>query len=286
MAASTALPRCGGLAPQCDHEGVNHAHRAPLRTPDFELLAESIPHMVWTSQADGSTDYFNRVGTDYTGLPPQANYGWGWVSLLHPDDGERARLGWRCATATRTPFELSFRIRRRDGAYRWHLARALPVKGEAGEVVKWIGTADDIDALQRPADEGARVERQTAELRRLLEAARPGSNEVRAAMVDPVVANARLQGALADEAPVILAAPQAEAKQLADEVVEALRPRDVSVLRLIASGYTNAEMANFLGVSLRSIEASRARLRRDLGLASRAQLVRFALDAGLGTPQP
>ncbi|MGH9177538.1 MAG: PAS domain-containing protein [Acidimicrobiales bacterium] len=257
-----------------------------LRTADFERLAEAIPHMVWTSQADGSTDYFNRVGTDYTGLPPQANYGWGWVALLHPADGERARLGWRCATATRTPFELSFRIRRHDGSYRWHLARALPVHGERGEVVKWIGTADDIDALQLPADEAARVERQTAELRNLLEAARPGATEARATMADPAVAHARLNAALADEAPVEGSPAPVGGGRAGEDAIKELPPRDVSVLRLIASGYSNAEMANFLGISLRSVEASRARLRRDLGLSTRAQLVRFALDAGLGEPRP
>lgn len=265
---------------------VNRTQGPELRTADFELLAESIPHMVWTSRADGSTDYFNRVGTDYTGLPPHTNYGWGWVTLLHPADGEKAKIGWRCATATRTPFELSFRIRRHDGAYRWHLARALPVHNGDGEVMKWIGTADDIDAFHRPPDEASRVERQTAELRVLLEAARPGAAEARATMVGPAVAHARLNAALADEAPLNGPTATAVSPPVGDDAVRALKPRDVSVLRLIASGYTNAEMANFLGISLRSVEASRARLRRDLGLASRAQLVRFALDAGLGEPRP
>ena len=56
------------------------------------------------------------------------------------------------------------------------------------------------------------------------------------------------------------------------------------MLRLIAAGYTNYEIANRLGLSLRSIEASRARLRQGLGLQSRAELVRFAYDAGLTDP--
>ena len=65
------------------------------RRDKFEILAESIPHIVWMSAADGSTDYFNRVGTDYTGLPRQANYGWGWVELVHEQDAMRARRAWR-----------------------------------------------------------------------------------------------------------------------------------------------------------------------------------------------
>jgi DNA-binding NarL/FixJ family response regulator len=58
------------------------------------------------------------------------------------------------------------------------------------------------------------------------------------------------------------------------------------VLRLISAGYTNVEMANLLGSSLRSVETSRARLRRTLGLRTRAELVRYALDNGLADPRP
>ena len=114
----------------------------------FELAAEAIPHIVWLADASGSTDYFNERGTEYTGLPRQANYGWQWVKLVHPHDAERARFGWEYATRTATPFELSYRIRRSDGEFHWHAFRALPVRGQAGEVVKWIGTADDVDRFR------------------------------------------------------------------------------------------------------------------------------------------
>ena len=65
---------------------------------------------------------------------------------------------------------------------------------------------------------------------------------------------------------------------------DGLTARQLSVLRLIAAGYTNYEIANLLGLSLRSIEASRARLRKGLGLRSRAELVRFAYESGLTDP--
>jgi DNA-binding CsgD family transcriptional regulator len=63
-----------------------------------------------------------------------------------------------------------------------------------------------------------------------------------------------------------------------------LTPRELTVARLVATGYTNAEIANLLGLSLRSIEVSRARLRQQLGVRTRAGLVRFARDAGLAEP--
>jgi PAS domain-containing protein len=55
-----------------------------VRLAEFEAIAESIPHIVWLAAADGSTDYFNERGTAYTGFDREANYGWGWVELVHP----------------------------------------------------------------------------------------------------------------------------------------------------------------------------------------------------------
>jgi PAS domain S-box-containing protein len=215
----------------------------------FEEIAESIPHIVWLADPDGSTDYFNDRGTDYTGLERTFNYGWQWVRLIHPDDAERARAGWEHATRTTTPFELSYRIRRRDGAYRWHACKALPVRGGSGEVLRWIGTADDIDATPRALDDGARRQRQVEQLRSML-AATPAP------------------------APTLEPEPVASAVELA--------PRELAVLRLVAVGHTNAEIAGLLGLSLRTIESSRARLRTDLGLRRRADFVRAAHERGLG----
>ena len=62
-------------------------------TIDFRVLAENIPHIVWAAGADGATTYFNQHGSEFTGLPPETNYGWGWVSLIHEDDAERAQEG-------------------------------------------------------------------------------------------------------------------------------------------------------------------------------------------------
>ena len=57
----------------------------------FEVLAESIPHIVWLSAPDGSTGYFNERGTGYTGLPRQTNYGWGWLQMFHRADAPMAK---------------------------------------------------------------------------------------------------------------------------------------------------------------------------------------------------
>ena len=142
-----------------------------------ELVAESIPHIVWLSHPSGSTDYLNTFGTEYTGLPREANYGWRWLELVHPDDAGLASLGWEHATRTLTPFELTYRIRRRDGQFRWHAFRALPIRRPDGEILRWIGTADDVDDCALPEDDRAPIEHQTRELRALLEAAQPAPED-------------------------------------------------------------------------------------------------------------
>ncbi len=116
-----------------------------LDNDDLRLIAESIPHIVWMASTDGSTTYFNRQGTDYTGLPREANYEWEWVNIVHPDDAEGARQAWERATGTGKPYAREYRIRRHDGAFRWHAFRASAVRGEDGEIKTWIGTATDID---------------------------------------------------------------------------------------------------------------------------------------------
>jgi PAS domain S-box-containing protein len=137
--------------------------------PDFRRLAESIPHIAWLATADGSTEYFNHQGTDYTGLPPDANYGWEWVKLVHPDDADRARRGWEHATSTSTPFAMEYRIRGVDGEFRWHAFRSLPILGADDQVVGWIGTATDIEDKKRLETRVGKAEQEAAETLTLLE---------------------------------------------------------------------------------------------------------------------
>jgi two-component system NtrC family sensor kinase len=140
-----------------------------LTQGDLRLLANAVPHIVWMARPDGSTEYINHWGTEYTGLPAEANYNWGWTSLVHLDDADRARAAWEEATRTETPYELDYRIRRADGEFRWHYFRSLPVRGADGRITRWIGTATDIDDQKVLEESLRRAERQTAETLTLLE---------------------------------------------------------------------------------------------------------------------
>src|SRR5690242_11130059 len=138
------------------------------RTSPFELVAESIPHMVWVAGADGSTEYFNQQGRDYTGLTVEQTSGWGWLDVIHPDDVRRTREAWVEATETGRRYEIDYRVRRFDGAYRWMTARALPMRID-GATVRWVGTWTDIEDQRRSKDHLRRAQRDSAEALTLLE---------------------------------------------------------------------------------------------------------------------
>ena len=162
-----------------------------------EMISESIPHIVWTASPDGATTYFNRQGTDYTGCPRETNYEWNWVTLVHPDDAERAAQAWRYATATGTDFTLEYRIRRFDGVFRWHSCRAIPLRDAAGEIDLWIGTATDIEDQKQLELALRRSEREATEAVNLLqsiEAATP----VGFKLVDRSLRVVRINQTLAD----------------------------------------------------------------------------------------
>jgi PAS domain S-box-containing protein len=116
----------------------------------YRYLADSMPQIVWTARADGWNDYYNRRWFDYTGMTPEQTEGWGWQPVLHPDDVERCLRRWARSVQTGEDFEIEYRFRRgADGMFRWHLGRAKPMRDAEGKIVKWFGTATDIEDQKR-----------------------------------------------------------------------------------------------------------------------------------------
>ncbi|HEX8180116.1 MAG TPA: ATP-binding protein [Pyrinomonadaceae bacterium] len=115
----------------------------------YRFLAESIPQQVWTARADGMLDYVNQRTLAYYELDSPEVLGWEWQRVIHPDDLAGCVARWQHALTTGEIYEVEFRLRRADGEYRWHLGRALPMRGADGRVVKWFGTNTDIDEQKR-----------------------------------------------------------------------------------------------------------------------------------------
>jgi PAS domain S-box-containing protein len=132
----------------------------------FETLAQTIPSMVWTSLPDGSIDWFNARVPEYCGIPAADMKPDGW-SPVHPDDVVQSTQRWLDAVAAGEPFVCEYRIRRHDGVYRWHVTRAIPIRGADGSITRWIGTSADIqdqkNSEQALADLNATLEQQVRE---------------------------------------------------------------------------------------------------------------------------
>jgi PAS domain S-box-containing protein len=138
---------------QALHDDIEARERvaAELRERDEQvrLLTDSIPHIVWITDAAGYHLEFNQRWYDYTGLTPEESVGDGWNPAFHPDDRAASSARWREATESGEPYEIEYRLRRADGEYHWMLGRALPLRDRSGTIVRWFGTCTDIDELKR-----------------------------------------------------------------------------------------------------------------------------------------
>lgn len=125
-----------------------------LSAPDNQLriLAEAIPQMVWTTDSRGDVQYANRQWYEYTGASYDQTRDMQWLRCVHPDDVEATKENWAKSIDSGSVYDMTHRLKRADGAYRWHLSRALPIKNQHGTVTNWFGTSTDIED-QRQASE-------------------------------------------------------------------------------------------------------------------------------------
>jgi PAS domain S-box-containing protein len=120
----------------------------------FRFLCEAMPQIIWTSTPDGCIDYYNQRWYDYTGMSFEETKGWGWERVMHPGDFQNTVDRWTEAFTTGGVYEVEYRFKRAaDGAFRWHLGRASPLRGADGAIVQWVGTCTDIDDQKRAAEE-------------------------------------------------------------------------------------------------------------------------------------
>src|SRR5579862_1373670 len=111
---------------------------------ELDAIVHTAPDIIFSRQADGSRDYISDRFYDYTGAAPGSAQGFGWIDYVHPDDKEKAVADWvRCVEAG-TNYEAEYRLRAKDGAYRYFRARAVPIRDDNGSIVKWYGTCSDI----------------------------------------------------------------------------------------------------------------------------------------------
>jgi len=130
----------------------------------FYTLAEMIPQMVWTKNADGVNDYCNRRFREYMNLTIDEFANNSWI-VCHPEDAARGQAVWGEARRNGSAYEVELRLRPKDKAeYRWFLVRAVPYRDDSGRVVKWFGSTTDIDVQKRYMEEQERIVRVLVDL--------------------------------------------------------------------------------------------------------------------------
>lgn len=114
----------------------------------FSLMADNIAQLAWIADKDGSIYWYNRRWYEYTGTCAAEVQGWDWHKVHHPDHVERVIERLKECLRTGTELEDTFPLRGHDGAYRWFLTRAVPVRDAAGEITCWFGTNTDVTGMR------------------------------------------------------------------------------------------------------------------------------------------
>src|SRR5713101_7280960 len=143
------------------------SHHQHPNTAEGRAILDALPAIAWCKLPDGSNEFVNQRWQDYTGIPEDEARGLGWQAAVHPDDLPKLTEKWAEIVASGKGGEFEGRLRRRDGVFRWFLARFEPVRDNAGEIVRWYGTSTDIDALKQAE---AKLREDERALRRITDA--------------------------------------------------------------------------------------------------------------------
>ena len=134
---------------------------------NLKLLIDTIPAPAWSARPDGSAEFFNQQYLDFMGLSAEQASDWGWTAAVHPEDMNGLAAAWQRIMASEAPGEAEARLRRHDGAYRWFLFRANPLRDESGAIAKWYGVNTDIEDRKRAEVELRRAYDSFADAQRL-----------------------------------------------------------------------------------------------------------------------
>jgi PAS domain S-box-containing protein len=162
---------CISLAQRNAKEAALQAETKAARAErEIRLVTDTIPALVWSALPDGAVEYFNQRWLTYTGLTLEQARGWGFVVAYHPEDRAFVRNLTSVAlphAASASDLTTEARLRSVDAKYRWFLVRAMALRDQAGNIVRWYGTAIDIEDRKRAEDALRRSEAYLAEAQRL-----------------------------------------------------------------------------------------------------------------------
>ncbi len=154
---------------------------------EFRALGENLPNLCWMAGADGWIYWYNRGWYDYTGTTPADMEGWGWQSVHDAAVLPTVMERWTGSIQAGMPFEMTFPLRGKDGAFRPFLTRVVPVRDTGGDITRWFGTNVDISEQQQ----------NEAALRASEDALRRLNDQLEARVIAEVAAREQAQSRLA-----------------------------------------------------------------------------------------
>ena len=123
----------------------------------FDTLTESLPQIVWSSDAEGRHDYFSRRWTEFTGIEPHDITENTWKELVYPEDWLRVCRAWNDARESGQPYDIDYRFLNCSGEYRWLRVMAMPVRDDSGAIIRWCGTSTDVHEAYLLSEERQRL---------------------------------------------------------------------------------------------------------------------------------
>jgi PAS domain S-box-containing protein len=136
------------------------------KNQELDAIMHTAPDVIFSRRADGSRDYISDRFYEYTGAPTGSANGFGWLGYVHPDDKEHSVADWMRSVESGENYESEYRLRGKNGLYRWFRARAVPIRDPRGQLIKWYGTCADIHG-SKVLEQSMRAN--TAELERMVD---------------------------------------------------------------------------------------------------------------------
>src|SRR6185369_15442438 len=136
----------------------------------FRDMADNAPVMIWISGVDKLSTYVNKQFLDFTGRTLEQELANGWTEGIHPEDYIRCLDNYTTSFDSRTRFEIEYRLRRRDGEFRWIFANGTPRFASDGEFLGYIGSCLDITERKESEVALTRAHAELSQLKNQLEA--------------------------------------------------------------------------------------------------------------------
>jgi PAS domain S-box-containing protein len=145
------------------------------KNQELDAIVSTAPDVIFSSQGDGYYEYVSDRFHEYAGTSSDSGHSVRWLDYVHSEDADRIQVSWTECVDAGGSFESEYRLRSKDGSYRWFRSRAVPIRDTEGRIVKWYGTCSDIHdskLLEQSIRDNAAelekmVDRRTDELRRL-----------------------------------------------------------------------------------------------------------------------